>query len=344
MDIQASIAALINEKSLSKKDMSSVMRQIMSGRATDAQIGAFLIALRIKGETIDEISSAAQVMRDLVEPVICKNKDLVDLVGTGGDSANLFNVSTGASFVVAAAGAKVAKHGNRSVSSSSGSADLLESLHISIDLSPDQIAAGIDTIGLGFMFAPNHHKAMKYTAGPRKELGLRTLFNILGPLTNPAGVKRQVIGVFTEHLCETVARSLLALGSEHAMVIHSKDGLDEISIAADTVVCELRNGHLDRYVISPVDFDLPVQTLEGLDVQNACQSAKVIKGALAGDSDPIFKKAANMLAMNAGATIYVSGVASSFAEGVAEATKVLNNGEAEAKLKALIEFSANLPS
>ena len=344
MDIQAAIAALINGKSLSKKDMSSVMRQIMSGRATDAQIGAFLIALRIKGETIDEISSAAQVMRDLVEPVICKNKDLVDLVGTGGDSANLFNVSTGASFVVAAAGAKVAKHGNRSVSSSSGSADLLESLHISIDLNPDQIAAGIDTVGLGFMFAPNHHKAMKYAAGPRKELGLRTLFNILGPLTNPAGVKRQVIGVFTEHLCETVARSLLALGSEHAMVIHSKDGLDEISIAADTVVCELRNGQLDRYVISPVDFDLPVQTLEGLDVQNACQSAKVIKGALAGDSDPIFKKAANMLAMNAGATIYVSGVASSFAEGVAEATKVLNNGEAEAKLKALIEFSANLPS
>ena len=344
MDIQAAIAALINGKSLSKKDMSSVMRQIMSGRATDAQIGAFLIALRIKGETIDEISSAAQVMRDLVEPVICKNKDLVDLVGTGGDSANLFNVSTGASFVVAAAGAKVAKHGNRSVSSSSGSADLLESLHISIDLSSDQIAAGIDTVGLGFMFAPNHHKAMKYAAGPRKELGLRTLFNILGPLTNPAGVKRQVIGVFTEHLCETVARSLLALGSEHAMVIHSKDGLDEISIAADTVVCELRNGQLDRYVISPVDFDLPVQTLEGLDVQNACQSAKVIKGALAGDSDPIFKKAANMLAMNAGAAIYVSGVASSFAEGVAEATKVLNNGEAEARLKALIEFSANLPS
>ena len=262
MDIQAAIAVLTNGENLSKEDMSSVMRQIMSGSATDAQIGAFLIALRIKGETIDEISSAAQVMRDLVEPVICKNKDLVDLVGTGGDSANLFNVSTGASFVVAAAGAKVAKHGNRSVSSSSGSADLLESLHISIDLSSDQIAAGIDTVGLGFMFAPNHHKAMKYAAGPRKELGLRTLFNILGPLTNPAGVKRQVIGVFAEHLCETVARSLLALGSEHAMVIHSKDRLDEISIAADTVVCELRNGRLNRYVVSPVDFDLPVQTLE----------------------------------------------------------------------------------
>ena len=340
MDIQAAIAVLTNGENLSKEDMSSVMRQIMSGRATDAQIGAFLIALRIKGETIDEISSAAQVMRDLVEPVICKDKNLVDLVGTGGDSANLFNVSTGASFIAAAAGAKVAKHGNRSVSSSSGSADLLESLGISIDLSPEQIAAGIDAVGLGFMFAPNHHKAMKYAVGPRKELGLRTLFNILGPLTNPAGVKRQVIGVFAEHLCETVASSLLSLGSEHAMVIHSKDGLDEISIAADTVVCELRNGRLDRYIVSPVDFDLPLQTLEGLDVQNACQSAKVVKGALAGASDLIFEKATNMLAMNAGATIYVSGVASSFADGVAKAKKVLNNGEAEAKLRTFTEFTA----
>ena len=340
MDIQAAIAVLTNGENLSKEDMSSVMRQIMSGRATDAQIGAFLIALRIKGETIDEISSAAQVMRDLVEPVICKDKNLVDLVGTGGDSANLFNVSTGASFIAAAAGAKVAKHGNRSVSSSSGSADLLESLGISIDLSPEQIAAGIDAVGLGFMFAPNHHKAMKYAVGPRKELGLRTLFNILGPLTNPAGVKRQVIGVFAEHLCETVASSLLSLGSEHAMVIHSKDGLDEISIAAETVVCELCNGRLDRYVVSPVDFDLPLQTLEGLDVQNACQSAEVIKRAIAGDSDPIFKKAANMLAINAGAAIYISGVASSFTEGVAKAKKVLNNGEAEAKLRTFTEFTA----
>ena len=342
MDIRTALALLIDGKSLSKNEMSSVMRQIMSGKAGDAQIGAFLVALRIKGETIDEISSAAQVMRDLAEPVIYKDKNLVDLVGTGGDSANLFNVSTGASFVAAAAGAKVAKHGNRSVSSSSGSADLLESLGISIDLSPDQIAMGLEAVGLAFMFAPNHHKAMKYAVGPRRELGLRTLFNILGPLTNPAGVKRQVIGVFAEHLCELVAKSLAILGSDHVIVMHSKDGLDEFSIATNTIVYELRDGHIDRYLVSPLNFDLPVMSLEGLDVQNAWQSAELIQGALAGYSKAIFKKVSNMLAINAGAAIYVAGVASSFEEGVAEAIRVLNNGEAEAKLKDFIEFTANV--
>ncbi len=340
MNIRTALEALVDGNSLSKKDMSSVMSQIMNGEVTDAQIGAFLVALRIKGETVDEISAAAAVMRDLVEPVAYKYQNLVDVVGTGGDSANLFNVSTGASFIAAAAGAKVAKHGNRSVSSSSGSADLLESLGVTINLTPDQIADGIDTVGLGFMFAPNHHKAMKYAVGPRKELGLRTLFNILGPLTNPASVKRQVIGVFAEHLCETIAKALSDLGSDHAMVVHSNDGLDEISIAADSVVWELRDGFLDHYTVSPLDFDLPIQTLEGLDVKNSRQSAELIKGALAGDVGTIFRKAANILAINAGATIYVAGIMSTFEEGVEEALRVLNNGEAKAILKNYIEFTS----
>ena len=342
MDIRVAIEALVNQENLSKLEMQTVMSQVMSGKATDAQIGAFLVALRLKGETIEEIVASVEVMRSLVKPVNFQNDNIVDLVGTGGDNANLFNVSTGASFVAAAAGAIVAKHGNRSVSSSSGSSDLLEHLGIPLQLGCDQISMSLEKIGIGFMFAPNHHVAMKHAIAPRREIGLRTLFNILGPLTNPAGVKRQVIGVYAEHLCEPIAASLAKLGSEHVMVVHSRDGLDEISIAADTFVCELREGSLNRYMISPLDFDLPVQELEGLQVRSVAESAELIKGSLDCRKEAVFRKASNMLAINAGATLYVAGVASSLREGVSRCIYALNERHALAKLNEFIKFTNSL--
>jgi anthranilate phosphoribosyltransferase len=256
MSLQDALARLVDRQDLSREEMSAVMRQVMSGDATDAQIGGLLVALRMKGETTDEIAGAAAVMRDLATPVTVSDEHLVDLVGTGGDGANLFNVSTASSFVVAAAGARVAKHGNRSVSSTSGSSDVLEHLGVPLDLSPVQVARAIDEVGVGFMFAPAHHSAMRYAIGPRRELGMRTLFNILGPLTNPARVKRQVIGVFSPDLCLPMARVLKALGSVHAMVVHSDDGLDEISIAAGTRVTELRDGDISSFHITPEEFRL----------------------------------------------------------------------------------------
>jgi len=257
VDIQQALGKLVDSESLTQPEMAGVMHQVMSGDATDAQIGGLLIALRMKGETIDEIAGAAQVMRELATPVEVSGENLVDLVGTGGDGANLFNVSTASTFVVAAAGARVAKHGNRSVSSTSGSSDVLENLGLPLDLDPIQVARAVNEVGVGFMFAPAHHSAMRYAVGPRKELGMRTLFNILGPLTNPAGVKRQVIGVFAAELCETLAQVLKALGAEHAMIVHSDDGLDEISIAAGTQVAELRDGSISTYHISPQEFGWP---------------------------------------------------------------------------------------
>ena len=227
MDIQKAVVALVEPRDLTREEMAGVMRQVMSGDATDAQIGALLVALRIKGETIDEIAGAAQVMRELATPVTVDCPHLVDLVGTGGDGANLFNVSTASTFVVAAAGAHVAKHGNRGVSSSSGSSDVLETLGLPLDLDPKQVARAIEEVGVGFMFAPAHHSAMRYAVGPRRELGMRTIFNVLGPLTNPAGVKRQVIGVFSAELCEPLAQVCKTLGAEHVMVLHSDDGLDD---------------------------------------------------------------------------------------------------------------------
>jgi anthranilate phosphoribosyltransferase len=319
--------------------MSAVMRQVMSGDATDAQIGGLLVALRMKGETTDEIAGAATVMRDLATPVTVSDEHLVDLVGTGGDGANLFNVSTASSFVVAAAGARVAKHGNRSVSSASGSSDVLEHLGVPLDLSPVQVARAIDEVGVGFMFAPAHHSAMRYAIGPRRELGMRTMFNILGPLTNPARVKRQVIGVFSPDLCLPMARVLKALGSVHAMVVHSDDGLDEISIAAGTRVAELRDGDISSFHITPEEFRLQRQSLDGLVVNSATASADLIRRALAGADDEAARKAAMMLTLNAGATIYVSGVAATLADGVAMADDVLASGQAAEKLRHFIDFT-----
>jgi anthranilate phosphoribosyltransferase len=315
------------------------MRQVMSGEAGDAQIGALLVALRIKGETIDEIAGAAQVMRELATPVRVSGPHLVDLVGTGGDGANLFNVSTGSSFAVAAAGARVAKHGNRSVSSTSGSSDVLEYLGMPLDLTPEQVARAIEEVGVGFIFAPAHHSAMRHAIGPRRELGMRTVFNILGPLTNPAGVTRQVIGVFSVELCRPLAEVLQALGAEHVMIVHSDDGLDEISIAAPTQVAELRDGEIQCYQISPEDFGLQRQDLEGLAVDSAQASAELIRSALSGARDEVARKAAAMLALNAGATIYVSGVAATLADGVAMAEDVLASGQAAQKLTEFIDFT-----
>lgn len=343
MNIQQALAHVAEHNNLSQNDMEAVMRQIMSGDATDAQIGALLMALRMKGETIDEIAAAASVMRDLATPVSVAGEYLVDLVGTGGDGANLFNVSTAACFVVAAAGARVAKHGNRSVSSTSGSSDVLEALGVPLDLGPTQVARAIEDVGLGFMFAPAHHSAMRYAIGPRRELGLRTLFNLLGPLTNPAKVRRQLLGVYSETLCEPLAYALKALGSEHAMVVHSHDGLDEISIAATTRVAELRNGEVHCYEVNPADYGLAVADLEGLSVASAQASAKLIRAALSNrassDSATDPEKARKIIAMNAGATIYVAGIASSLRHGVALAEDLLSTGQAAEKLKAFVDIT-----
>lgn len=339
MNIQEALARVVAGDDLQRLEMEAVMRQVMSGEATDAQIGGLLVALRMKGESIDEIAGAAQLMRDLATPVEVAGEHLVDLVGTGGDGANLFNVSTGSSFLVAAAGAQVAKHGNRSVSSTSGSSDVLETLGMPLNLTPAQVARAIDEVGVGFMFAPAHHSAMRHAIGPRRELGMRTIFNILGPLTNPAGVSRQVIGVFSPDLCQPMAQVLQALGSEHVMIVHSDDGLDEISIAAGTQVAELRAGSINCYRINPEDFGQRRQSLDGLAVDSAAASARLIRSALAGADDTASRKAAAMLSLNAGASIYVSGIATTLADGVAMAEDVLASGQAAEKLREFIDFT-----
>jgi len=339
MTIQEALAAIADGRSLDRDEMADTMRLVMSGEATDAQIGGLLIGLRMKGETTEEIAGAAQVMRELATPVDVSDPHLVDLVGTGGDGANLFNVSTASTFVVAAAGAKVAKHGNRSVSSTSGSSDVLEQFGVPLDLSPVQVARAVTEVGVGFMFAPAHHSAMRYAVGPRKELGMRTVFNILGPLTNPAGVKRQVIGVFSPDLCEPMAAVLKALGAEHAMIVHSDDGLDEISIAAGTQVTELRAGSIDSYHITPEEFSVERRSLDGLSVNSAARSADLIRAALSGTGDEAGSKAADIIALNAGATIYVSGVAATLADGVAMAEDAIGSGQAAQKLDEFVSFT-----
>ena len=333
MNIQQALTALVQGENLSGEQIQLVMHKVMSGDVTDAQIGGLLVALRMKGETAEEIAGAAQVMRELATPVQVSDPHLVDLVGTGGDGANLFNVSTGASFVVAAAGAKVAKHGNRAVSSTSGSSDVLEKMGMPLDLTPDEVARAIEEVGVGFMFAPSHHSAMRHAIGPRKELGMRTVFNILGPLTNPAGVKQQVIGVYSPDLCQPMAEVLKLLGAEHAMIVHSDDGLDEISIAAGTQVSELHAGSIETYHITPEEFSLERQSLDGLTVTDSASSAALITSALAGAKDETSQKAA------AGAAIYVAGVAATLADGVAMAEDAIGNGLAAEKLRQFIEFT-----
>jgi|TARA_B110000259_G_scaffold33093_1_gene36496 anthranilate phosphoribosyltransferase len=339
MDIKQALELVVLGTNLSAAEMRDVMRQIMTGNATDAQIGAFLVALRMKGESIDEIAGAVEVMRELVTGVNVSGEGLVDIVGTGGDESNLFNVSTASTFVVAAAGGSVAKHGNRSVSSNSGAADVLEAAGVNLNLSPDQVALCVQELGVGFMFAPAHHSAMKHAIGPRRELGLRTIFNILGPMTNPAGVTRQLIGVYDQALCKPMAEVLGRLGAEHIMVVHSADGLDEISIARETAVAEYKDGVVREYSIAPEDFMLSRQSLEGLSVDNAEQSLELIKDALSKKPSANGAKAADLIALNAGAALYVAGCADSIKEGVAMAQDAIGAGLARAKLTDLATFT-----
>ena len=343
MNIQQALSHITKNIHLTQAQMEDVMRSIMSGEATDSQIGALMMGLRLKGESIDEITAAARVMRELAINIdVSDIPYLVDIVGTGGDGQNLFNVSTASAFVVSAAGATIAKHGGRGVSGKSGSSDLLEQAGISLELNMQQTERCIRELGIGFLFAPNHHKAMKYAAGPRKELGIRTLFNLLGPLTNPAGVKRFVIGVFSNELCRPIAEVLKQLGAEHVMVVHSKDGLDEISLASPTYVAELKNGDIFEWMISPEDVAIESQTLTGLSIDSPAESLALIKDALGKNKSDKGEKAANMIALNAGAALYVSGLTSNYKQGVALAHDIIYGGQALEKMGILSEFTKTL--
>ena len=320
---------------LTREEMQSVMRQIMSGEATDAQIGAFLTALMIKGETVEEITGAATIMRELSAAVNCRAEPIVDCVGTGGDRARLFNVSTASALVAACAGAHMAKHGNRAATGNSGSADVLEAAGVDITISPEGVAHCIDTCGVGFMFAPTHHSAMRFAIGPRKEIGVRTIFNFLGPLTNPAGATYQLAGVFSQDWVEPLARVFAELGSVHTLVVSSADGLDEISIAAPTRVAEYREGEFSAYEITPEQFGIERQELDRVVIDSPRHSLEMIRGALGGETGP----AADMVALNAGATIYAGDLAPSLAEGIDRARDILVSGAGLGKLEELVRVS-----
>lgn len=339
MNFRDALTQIIEGQSLTQEQMIQVMRQIMTGQCDDAQIGAFLVALRIKGESIDEIVGAVTVMRELATGVEVKAENAVDIVGTGGDGANLFNVSTASSFIVAAAGGTVAKHGNRGVSSSSGSADLLEAAGVNLSLTSEQVARCINELGVGFMFAPSHHSAMKHAIGARKSLGLRTIFNILGPMTNPAGVANQVIGVFSKDLVRPICEVLQRLNAGHILVVHSEDGLDEISLAAPTYACELYEGEIKEFTITPDELGIQTQSLEGLSVNSPQESLALIQDALGQRETDAGRKAADILALNAGSAIYTANLASSLKEGVAMAEDAVHSGLALEKLKELVSFS-----
>ena len=342
MDIREALERVVVRIDLERAEMRDVMHAIMSGQCTPAQIGGFLVGLRMKGESIDEITAAAEVMRELATPVPLDVAPLVDVVGTGGDGANLFNVSTAAAFVVSAAGGYVAKHGNRGVSSASGSADVLEQLGVRIGIPADAVARGVQELGIGFMFAPAHHGAMRHAVGVRRELGLRTLFNILGPLTNPAGAKRLLVGVFTARLCRPMAEVLGRLGAERVMVVYAEDGLDEISLATRTHVAELRDGEVHEYMLSPEDLGITSQSLIGLEVASAAASAELIRDALGKRRGPQAAKAADMIALNAGPAIYLAGIAASPRDGVAMASDIIHAGLAGERIEALASFTACL--
>ncbi len=345
MNIQTAISVVIEKQDLLEADMVTVMRAIMTGEATPAQIAGFLVALRMKGETVTEIAAAASVMRELALPVTVSAEHLVDIVGTGGDGAKLFNVSTASTMVAAAAGCHVAKHGNRSVSSSSGAADLLEAAGVRLDLNPEEVARCIEQVGVGFMFAQNHHSAMKHAMGPRQELATRTLFNMLGPLTNPAGVKNQLLGVYAKELLRPVAEVLKVLGSDHVMVVHSAEGLDEISVGGETYVAELKDGEIREYSISPQQVGVSTAAIDQLSVENPAESLALIKAALrkaGGERSDREIAAGDLIALNAGAAIYVSGLATDWQQGVDMAQDMIASGLAAEKMKELADFSQAL--
>lgn len=338
MNIQDAIAKVIEGRDLSREEMNDVMELIMTGQATPAQIGGFLAGLRAKGETVAEIVAAATVMRNLSTPVEVDTDGLVDTCGTGGTGTNKFNVSTASAFVAAASGARVAKHGNRAASGKSGSADLLEAAGASIMLNPENVAQCIDSIGLGFLFALNHHGAMKHAIGPRREMAVRTIFNLLGPLTNPAGAQRQLLGVYDAAWVVPVARVLRDLGSQHVMVVHSEDGLDEVSISAKTRVAELRGEVISEYEIAPEDFGLSRFDLNELKVADSGESLVLVKASLDGSH----QGASGIVALNAGAAIYVSGVADDLESGVEMAKEAIGSGRAADKMQEFVEFTRRL--
>ncbi len=336
MTPQAALTALLEKQDLSRDEMLSVMRQIMGGEMTPVQIAGFLVALRAKGETVEEIAAAAEVMRELsVKVPVGDDAHLVDTCGTGGDGAHTFNISTAAAFVAAAAGVKIAKHGGRSVSSTCGSADVLEALGVNVNLTPDQVAQSIREIGLGFMFAPNYHSAMKYAAPVRRELGVRTLFNLLGPLTNPAGAKNQVMGVFRKDLCGPLAHALKSLGARHVMVVHGADGMDEITRCGATHVAELKGGMIEEYAIDPEAFGMTPVSVESLVAHNVDEARDKLLAVLDNESGA----ARDIVALNAGAAIYVGRQAPTLEDGVKKALHAISSGAAKARLAQLIEFS-----
>ena len=335
MDMQSAIKAVTEKQDLNREDMAQVMKLIMTGQATDSQIGGFLIGLRMKGETVDEVSAAASVMRELSTKVAAPDEYLVDTCGTGGDSSGSFNISTASVFVSAAAGAHVAKHGNRSVSSKSGSADVLETAGVNLDLTAEQVADCIKNVGAGFLFAVKHHGAMKHAIGPRKEMGVRTIFNVLGPLTNPASAPNQVIGVFSKDWVEPLAHVLKQLGSRHVMVVHADDGMDEISIGSATTVAELKDGEIATYTIQPEDFAMQRADLDTIKAKDSAHSLQIINSVFENETGP----AKDIVCLNAGAAIYVSGLATSLVEGVEKAKSVIADGKAREIFEKLIAYS-----
>lgn len=336
MKPQDALKRIIDHREIFHDEMISLMRQIMGGEVTPVMIAAIITGLRVKKETIGEIAAAAQVMRELSARVeIADDSRLVDTCGTGGDGAHTFNISTAAAFVAAAAGAKIAKHGGRSVSSQSGSADVLEALGVNINLTPEQTARCIDEVGFGFMFAPNYHSAMKHAAPVRREMGIRTLFNILGPLTNPAGAKQQVMGVFHSDLVGIQARVLQRLGSKRVMVVHGADGMDEITITGSTSIAELKDGEVHEYTVHPQQFGLNTAALQDISVANVEASRLMLLDVLDNQSGA----ARDIVLLNAGATIYVAGLSNTLENGVKKAAEVIASGAAKDKLAQLVKIS-----
>lgn len=336
MTPQQALQRIVAHQEINHDEMVVLMRQIMQGEVSPVLIAGLVIGLRVKTETVEEIAAAAQVMRELATRVAIEDDSyLVDTCGTGGDAAHTFNISTAAAFVAAAAGARVAKHGGRSVSSKSGSADVLEALGVNLDQTPQQVASSIHGIGVGFMFAPHYHAAMKHAAPVRRELGVRTIFNILGPLTNPANARRQVLGVFSGDLVLTLAHVLHRLGSQHVMVVHGEDGLDEITISGATRVGELKDGKVHDYYIRPEDFQLKTTSIESLRVDDCEQAKSMLLSVLENVPGP----ARDIVLLNAGAAIYVAGKAETLAQSVGKAAQAIESGAALDKLRQLIEFT-----
>ncbi len=336
MKPQEALNRIINHEEIHYDDMLSIMRQIMLGEVSPILISAIITGLRVKKETIGEITAAAKVMREFATPVNVTNRHhLIDTCGTGGDATHTFNISTAAAFVSAAAGVQVAKHGGRSVSSKSGSADVLEALGVNLNQTPEQVADSISKIGVGFMFAPNYHSAMKHAAPVRRELGIKTIFNVLGPLTNPAGAKNQVLGVFDAKLVALLTHVLKQLGSEHVMVVNGRDGLDEITINGETHVGELKQNKVTEYTIKPEDFGLHSASITSIQVSDSDQAKAMLLSVLKNKKGP----PRDIVLLNAGAAIYVSGIADSLAQGIQNAQRAIESGAALQKLHELVTFS-----